>query len=139
MNVAVVILNYNGRKLLQQFLPSVVQFSGDTKIIIADNHSTDDSVEFIKTTFPSIEIIAIPANLGFCGGYNYALPKIEATYYVLLNSDVEVTPGWIEPMIELFEKDATIGAAQPKICSYHQKNSFEYRPTVVLHRQFLSE
>lgn len=124
--VAVVILNYNGRSLLQKFLPSVIQFSGSSKIIVADNHSTDDSVELVKKEFPSVEIINIHANLGFCGGYNYALKKVEADYYVLLNSDVEVTPNWINPAIELFERDSTIGVVQPKILSYHNKTKFEY-------------
>lgn len=124
--VAVVILNYNGRDLLQKFLPSVIQFSNFSRIIVADNHSTDDSVEIIKREFPSVEIIHIHANLGFCGGYNYALKKIEADYYVLLNSDVEVTRNWIEPAIELFERDTTIGVIQPKVLSYHNKTRFEY-------------
>ncbi len=126
MKVAVVILNFNGKELLQKFLPSVVRFSPSAKIILADNHSADGSVEMVRKEFPLIEIISIPENRGFCGGYNYALQKIEAEYYVLLNSDVEVTTGWIEPIIELFERDKTIGAVQPKILSYHHKNQFEY-------------
>lgn len=126
IKVAVVILNFNGRDLLQKFLPSVIQFSPSAKIFLADNHSSDDSVELVRKEFPSIEIISIPENRGFCGGYNYALQKIEAEYYVLLNSDVEVTRGWIEPIVELFEKNNTIGAAQPKILSYHHKHQFEY-------------
>lgn len=124
--VAVIILNFNGRDLLQKFLPSVIQFSTAAKVFLADNHSADDSVALVRKEFPSIEIISIPENRGFCGGYNYALQKIEADYYVLLNSDVEVTRGWIEPIIELFEDDATIGAIQPKILSYHHKHQFEY-------------
>ncbi len=126
IKVAVVILNFNGRDLLQKFLPSIIQFSPSAKIFLADNHSSDDSVELVREEFPSIEIISIPENRGFCGGYNYALQKVEADYYVLLNSDVEITPRWIEPAIELFEKDASIGAIQPKILSYHHKNKFEY-------------
>jgi len=126
IKVAVVILNFNGRDLLRKFLPSVIQFSPTAKVFLADNHSTDDSVELVQKEFPSIEIITVPENRGFCGGYNYALQKIDAEYYVLLNSDVEVTPGWIEPMVELFEKDLIIGAAQPKILSYNDKNQFEY-------------
>ena len=126
IKVAVVILNFNGRDLLQKFLPSIIQFSPSAKIFLADNHSSDDSVELVRKEFPSIEIISIPENRGFCGGYNYALQKIEAEYYFLLNSDVEVTRGWIEPIVELFEKNNTIGAAQPKILSYHHKHQFEY-------------
>jgi len=124
--VAVVILNFNGRDLLRKFLPSVIQFSPSAKIFLADNHSSDDSVELVRKEFPTIEIISIPENRGYCGGYNYALQKIEADYFVLLNSDIEVTSEWIEPIVELFEKDTTIGAAQPKILSYHHKQQFEY-------------
>jgi hypothetical protein len=124
--VAVVILNYNGRNFLQQFLPSVIAYSLSAKIIVADNGSTDDSISLLEKEFPQIEIIKIESNLGFCGGYNYALKKIEAEYYVLLNSDVEVTKGWIDPIIKLLKSDPTIAAAQPKILSYHQKDTFEY-------------
>ena len=124
--VAVVILNYNGKELLRTFLPSVLKHSGNAKIIVADNNSTDGSTTILREEFPQVDIIQLSSNLGFCGGYNYALSKIEAKYYVLLNSDVEVTSGWIEPIISLFEKDATIGAAQPKILSYSNKSTFEY-------------
>jgi GT2 family glycosyltransferase len=124
--VAVVILNYNGRNFLQQFLPSVVANSSAAKIIVADNGSTDDSINLLEKEFPHIEIIKIDSNLGFCGGYNYALKKVEAEYYVLLNSDVEVTSGWIDPIVKLFKSDTSIVAAQPKILSFHQKDTFEY-------------
>jgi len=124
--VAVVILNYNGEELLKKFLPSVLKFSGDAKVIVTDNNSSDRSIEVLTNEFPQVEIIQIASNLGFCGGYNYALSRVEATYYVLLNSDVEVTENWIEPVISLFEKDSTIGAVQPKILSYSDKSSFEY-------------
>jgi GT2 family glycosyltransferase len=124
--VAVVILNYNGRNFLHQFLPSVVANSSAAKIIVADNGSTDDSMNLLEKEFPHIEIIKIDSNLGFCGGYNYALKKVEAEYYVLLNSDVEVTSGWIDPIVKLFKSDTSIVAAQPKILSYHQKDTFEY-------------
>lgn len=126
IKVAVVILNYNGRDLLQKFLPSVIQFSPSAKVFLADNHSSDDSVAWVQKEFPSVVVISIPENRGFCGGYNFALQKVEAEYYVLLNSDVEVTNGWMEPVVELFEKDAAIGAVQPKILSYHHKHQFEY-------------
>ena len=106
--LAVVILNYNGEKLLRTFLPSVLQHSGNAKIIVADNNSTDGSIILLQKEFPQVDIIQISTNLGFCGGYNYALSKVKAKYYVLLNSDVEVTSGWTEPIISLFEKDATI-------------------------------
>jgi GT2 family glycosyltransferase len=125
--VAVVILNYNGRNFLKQFLPSVIRFSNQAKIIVADNASTDDSVQLLETEFATqVEILKIDCNRGYCGGYNYALNLIEATYFVLLNSDVEVTEGWIEPVIQLFKSDPSIAAAQPKILSFHEKNKFEY-------------
>lgn len=125
--VAVVILNYNGRNFLRQFLPSVIAHSGAAKIIIADNGSTDDSIAVLEREFAdSIEVIKIGSNRGFCGGYNYALRLIDAEYFVLLNSDVEVTKGWISPIIDLLKSDSTIAAAQPKILSYHQKDFFEY-------------
>lgn len=124
--IAVVILNHNGRELLKKFLPSVLKFSGDAKIIVADNNSSDNSVDTLKKEFPQVELIQISSNLGFCGGYNYALSKIEADYFVLLNSDVEVTEKWIEPVISLFESNPSIGAAQPKILSHSNKQIFEY-------------
>ena len=126
IETAVVILNFNGKAWLQKFLPSVIQHSTSAKIFVADNHSSDGSAECITTEFPHVELIQISENRGFCGGYNYALNQIAATYYVLLNSDVEVTAGWLEPMIELLEKDSTIAAVQPKVLSYHNKESFEY-------------
>jgi len=123
---AVVILNFNGKEWLRKFLPSVIQFSSSAKIIVADNHSTDGSAEIISTEFPQVELIRIAENLGFCGGYNYALRQVDATYYVLLNSDVEVTEGWLEPMISLLERDPSIAAVQPKILSQSHKENFEY-------------
>lgn len=127
IETAVVILNYNGKHFLQQFLPGVIAHSGTAKIIVADNASTDDSVSFLKANFfNQVEIIQLQANYGYCGGYNEALKQVNATYYVLLNSDVEVTAGWIEPVISLFKKDQTIAAAQPKILSYHNRDEFEY-------------
>ncbi|MBX2915993.1 MAG: glycosyltransferase family 2 protein [Cyclobacteriaceae bacterium] len=124
---AVVILNYNGRHFLQQFLPGVIANSGTAKIVVADNASTDDSVNFLTENFQGkIEIVQLESNKGYCGGYNAALKQVEATYYVLLNSDVEVTPGWIEPVIQILKQDANIAAAQPKIVSFHTRNEFEY-------------
>ena len=125
--LVVVILNYNGRNFLQQFLPLVIANSGSAKIIIADNGSTDDSISILENQFKkSVEVIKIGSNLGFCGGYNYALKQVQSEFYVLLNSDVEVTPGWIDPIIKLFKSDSSIAAAQPKILSYHNKDKFEY-------------
>lgn len=124
--VAVVILNYNGKKFLEEFLPSVINHTDGYEIIIADNASTDDSVAFLKASYPSVRTIQLSNNQGFAGGYNAALKSIEAEYYVLLNSDVEVSTNWIRPIIDLMESDISIAACQPKIRSYHQKTHFEY-------------
>ena len=123
---AVVILNYNGEKLLQQFLPSVIQYSSEAEIIVADNNSTDRSISFLQQTFPQIRIIQLDKNYGFCGGYNRALKEVVADYYVLLNSDIEVTSQWLGPMISLLDHDPTVAAVQPKVLSYHNKNKFEH-------------
>ncbi|SER77496.1 glycosyltransferase family 2 protein [Pedobacter rhizosphaerae] len=126
-SVAVVILNWNGKAFLEQFLPSILRSEYDNlKIVVGDNASTDDSIAFVKANFPSIEIITNEINYGFAGGYNRILERVEADYYVLLNSDVEVIPNWIKPVIDLMEADDQIAAAQPKIKSYHSKNQFEY-------------
>ncbi|MFK7908844.1 MAG: glycosyltransferase family 2 protein, partial [Chitinophagales bacterium] len=125
--VAVVILNWNGIHFLQQFLPSVTaSIYKNLDIYVADNASTDDSVPFIQQSFPSIKIIQNAENYGFAGGYNEALKKVEADYYVLLNSDVEVTPNWIQPIIDLMESNKTIAACQPKVKAFHNKKQFEY-------------
>jgi GT2 family glycosyltransferase len=124
--VAVVILNFNGKKFLERFLPSVLKYSVGAKIIMADNGSTDGSADFVDSTFPAVEVLRIETNLGFCGGYNFALKKVDATYYVLLNSDVEVTENWLGPVIELFHDNPNIAAIQPKILSYNHKDEFEY-------------
>jgi GT2 family glycosyltransferase len=125
--VAVVILNYNGKHHLSQFLPSVVAATYPNQhIIVADNASTDDSVSWLRTHYPNIRLIQLAQNFGFAKGYNEALKQVTADYYVLLNSDVEVTPAWLEPMVQLALTDATIAACQPKLLAYHQKDSFEY-------------
>jgi len=125
--VAVVILNWNGEKLMRQFLPAVLQNSPDyADIYVADNASTDGSVEMLKKEFPTVKIIALKQNWGFAAGYNRALEHIDTPYYVLLNSDVEVTPGWIEPIIALMDQDKNIAACQPKIRAFHRKDEFEY-------------
>lgn len=124
---AVVILNWNGRKFLEQFLPAVLATSyGNYEVIIADNGSSDDSVHFLQQAYPQIRIILLDKNYGFAKGYNEALKQVQAEYYVLLNSDVEVIPGWLEPMVELLENDKTIAACQPKILSFANKKIFEY-------------
>ncbi|MFC5271752.1 glycosyltransferase family 2 protein [Adhaeribacter terreus] len=124
--VAIVILNWNGRKYLEQFLPSVLQNSPNCDVIVADNASTDDSVAFVRTNFQAVKIIQNSGNLGFCEGYNQALKQIEAKYYVLLNSDVQVTPGWVAPIVKLLENDPQISAVQPKIKAFHEPYSLEY-------------
>jgi GT2 family glycosyltransferase len=125
--VSVVIINFNGRKYLEQFLPSVLASTYlNMELIVADNASTDDSLEFLRRIYPAIRIIELKRNYGYAGGYNEALKEVQSDYYVLLNSDVEVRPGWIEPVMELMEKDRGIGACQPKILSYKQKDHFEY-------------
>lgn len=125
-SLAVVILNYNGSALLPKYLPSVLKYSESVRIIVADNGSTDNSAEVIRTQFPEVEFIQIPSNLGFCGGYNYTLKKIEADYYLLLNSDVEVTEGWLKPMIWVLDEHPDVAAVQPKVLSHADKNHFEY-------------
>ena len=126
-SVAIVILNWNGRKFLEQFIPSVIVGTyANKRVIVADNASTDDSVTFLQMNFPSIEIIRNEKNEGFAKGYNSALKKVKADYYVLLNSDVEVTSNWIEPVIALMETNVLIGACQPKILAYGNKHQFEY-------------
>ena len=126
--VAVVILNYNGKKFLEQFLPNVIASCDPTlaEVIVADNASTDDSVAFMRERFPEVRLIENGSNGGFTTGYNLALQQVEAQYYVLLNSDIEVTPNWIEPVIEMMDADPNIAACQPKIRSYYHKEQFEY-------------
>jgi GT2 family glycosyltransferase len=123
---AVVILNYNGEKLLPQFLPSVVQHSPQAEIIIADNASNDESVAIVRQNFPGIRLILLDKNYGFCGGYNRALEQVEADYCVLLNSDIEVTPRWLDPIIEMMDNDPDVASVQPKILSYTSRNKFEH-------------
>lgn len=121
------ILNWNGRKFLEKFLPPLLLHSeGEVEIIVADNASTDDSLDFLKNNYPAIRTINLDRNSGFAGGYNLALKQTEADYYVLLNSDIQVTPDWIMPVIRLMEKDPLIAACQPKIRSYSEPSRFEY-------------
>ncbi|WP_299312011.1 glycosyltransferase [uncultured Aquimarina sp.] len=126
MNIAVVILNWNGRSLLEQFLPSVVKHSKEATIYVADNASTDDSINYLKNFFSDIKIIQNEINGGYAKGYNDALSKIDADIYCLLNSDVEVTKNWLIPVIETFKSSENIAAIQPKILDYKKKNYFEY-------------
>ncbi|MEI7662270.1 MAG: glycosyltransferase family 2 protein [Bacteroidota bacterium] len=127
MQVAVIILNWNGRQYLQQFLPTLIQYSiAEAEIIVADNASTDDSISFLASAYPDIRVIQNPTNCGFAQGYNLALSQVDADYYILINSDIEVTENWIRPVIALMEQDPLIAACQPKIRSYHEPKKFEY-------------
>ncbi len=123
---AVVILNYNGKHHLEKFLPSVISYSQDCEVIVSDNCSTDDSVEFLKKNYPDVRLIELSENLGFSEGYNETLRQVNAKYYVLLNSDVEVTDGWTRPVIQMMEEDDSLAAAQPKILDYNHPEFFEY-------------
>jgi GT2 family glycosyltransferase len=125
--VSIIILNWNGKKWLAQFLPSVAATTYlNHEIILVDNGSTDDSIAFTKSNFPQVRIIALDKNYGFTVGNNLALPHIDTPYYVLLNSDVEVSPNWLEPLVEKMESDEKIAAIQPKIRMFAQKTHFEY-------------
>ena len=127
IKVAVVILNWNGQKFLEKFLPEVVKHSATfASVFVADNASTDDSVFFLKKNFPEVKVIENSENGGFAKGYNDALSQIEAEYYVLLNSDIEVSKNWIQPVIELLDSDQMIAACQPKICSFQEPSKYEY-------------
>lgn len=124
--IAVVILNWNGARLLEQFLPSIVSFSDEATIYVADNASTDTSIEVVKSKFPSVKIIQNDSNYGFANGYNVALKNIEEDYYCLLNSDVEVTANWLTPILSTFENEKEIAIIQPKILDFKNKELFEY-------------
>ena len=124
--VAVVILNWNGRTMLERFLPSVLACSADARVIVADNGSNDDSVDFLRQQYPQVQLILFDKNYGFAEGYNRALKQVEADYYILLNSDVECTPGWIAPVVAMMEAQPDIAVAQPKLLMYDQKDTFEY-------------
>jgi GT2 family glycosyltransferase len=126
MKIAVVILNWNGKKLLKQFLPSVIKFSKEAKVYVADNASTDDSVDYLETHFPEVTVIQNRRNAGYAGGYNLALKSVPEDIHILLNSDVEVTGNWLLPIKEAFEKEPNTAAIQPKILDYHNKEKFEY-------------
>lgn len=125
--LAIVILNWNGKKFLEQFLPALVRSLPDyAEIVVADNASSDDSVRFLKECYPDIRVLEHARNEGFARGYNMALAHIEAQYYCLLNSDIEVTAHWIEPVIEMMDGNPTIAAVQPKLLSYSKRDEFEY-------------
>lgn len=124
--VSVVILNFNGAGFLRKFLPSVIRYSTEAEVIVIDNGSNDESLDVLKDLFPEVRVIEIPENLGFTGGYNRGLREVKSEYFILLNSDVEVTSNWIKPIIEFMEQDPQIAACQPKILSHSVRNTFEY-------------
>ena len=126
--VAVIILNWNGEKLLREFLPSVVKNTNADlgRVVVVDNHSTDGSWGCLEQEFPDVERVLFEDNFGFAGGYNREIEMIEAEYVVLLNSDVEVAPGWLEPLVAVLDRDERVAAVQPKILAYRDKNKFEY-------------
>lgn len=124
--IAVVILNYNGAEMLRAFLPSVVDYSPEAEVIVADNCSTDASAQVMREEFPAVRYIQLEKNYGFADGYNRALAQVEAEYFLLLNSDVEVTQGWLAPMLEYMDSHPDVAACQPKLLSYKNKKEFEY-------------
>ena len=126
--VAVIILNWNGEKLLREFLPLVVKNTNADlgRVVVVDNHSTDGSWICLEQEFPDVERVLFEENFGFAGGYNRAIEMIEVEYVVLLNSDVEVAPGWLEPLVAVLDRDEKVAAVQPKILAYRDKNKFEY-------------
>lgn len=125
--VAVVILNWNGKKMLEKFLAGVVAHTEPMgTVYVADNASTDDSIDYLRKEFPQVPLVILDRNYGFAEGYNRALKQISASYYLLLNSDVEVTPGWLEPLVRYMDAHPEVAACQPKLLSYFQKDSFEY-------------
>ncbi|MCA1764622.1 MAG: glycosyltransferase family 2 protein [Flavobacteriales bacterium] len=127
MKAAIVILNFNGAHHLEQFLPSVVENTPNwAEVIVADNGSNDDSLKFMSENYPDIRIIELPENYGFAGGYNEALKQVDAEYYALLNSDCEVTPGWLEGIVAHLDESEMSVAAQPKIKDFNKRNYFEY-------------
>jgi GT2 family glycosyltransferase len=124
--IAVVILNWNGVKLLEQFLPSIIQFSPEATVYVADNASTDESIAFVKNSFPTVKIVQNQTNQGFAGGYNEALQYIDADIYALVNSDIEVTENWLKPILKAFEAEPQTAIIQPKILDFKRKEYFEY-------------
>lgn len=124
--IAVVILNWNGKELLEKFLLSVISFSQEAAIYVADNASTDDSISFLQEQYPTIKIIANKDNYGFAKGYNEALKHVEEPYYALVNSDIEVSNGWLDAIVQLFDNKPNISIIQPKILDFKNKQKFEY-------------
>ena len=128
MKTSVVILNYNTRDYLRQFLPGLIKSCKelDAQVVVADNASTDGSAAMMQAEFPQVPLIVLDRNYGFTGGYNRALEGIEAEYYVLINSDIEVPSGWLKPLVAWMDSHPSCGACGPKLLSYAQRDTFEY-------------
>ncbi len=126
IKTAIVILNWNGKTWLEKFLPTLIKYSKEATIFIADNASTDNSVGFTKEHFPEVKIIINKTNGGYSKGYNDALKKISAEYFVLINSDIKVTKNWLSPVIKLMDTNTNVSACQPKILDYNNTSKFEY-------------
>lgn len=126
IKIAVVVLNWNGKAWLEKFLPYLLRYSLEATVFVADNDSTDDSVDFVKNNFPSVKIIINAINGGYAKGYNNALKEIDAEYFVLINSDIEVTEGWLSSIIDLMDSDNKIAACQPKLLDHKKRSFFEY-------------
>jgi hypothetical protein len=125
--VAIVILNWNGAEMIRQYLPNVMEYSSsEASVYVADNASTDGSLELLRQSFPDCRLILLDKNWGFADGYNKALQQIDAEYYLLLNSDIEVTPNWLTPLIKLMDANPDVAACQPKLLSMIDRHSFEY-------------
>jgi len=126
--VSVVILNWNGSKYLQKFLPKLIEYTQmpDVEIVVADNASSDNSLQILATDFPTVKVIALEKNFGFAEGYNKALSALSAEYFLLLNSDVEVSENWLQPLLDFIRENPKVAVCQPKIRSFHKKDYFEY-------------
>ena len=125
-NIAIVILNWNGASMLRKFLPSVIKYSQEAEVIVADNASKDDSLKVLESEFPEVRTIVLDRNYGFAEGYNQALRQVEAEYYLLLNSDVEVTEGWLAPMLSYMDAHQEVAACQPKLRCEWNRPMLEY-------------
>jgi len=126
LKTAIVILNWNGKQLLEQFLPSIITFSSEATIYVADNASTDDSIAFVKEQFPEVKIVVNQENGGYAKGYNDALQSIKADIYCLINSDIEVTKNWLPPILNVFSSEENTAIIQPKLLDFKNKSKFEY-------------
>lgn len=125
--LSVVILNWNGRRHLERYLPSVVTHTdGDAEVVVADNGSTDDSLQWLRLNYPDVRVIRLDRNYGFAGGYNRALREVESEYVLLLNSDVEVTAGWWQPLVEVLDTESDVAAVAPKLLADKERTKFEY-------------